>query len=118
MLYKNYLDDVLRTSFDLMKENGSNLPKERNRRYPVHTITDAYYNDYAAHLANIPAQVKTLLHNLEWAVGGIGLHANADKTKYTCFNQRGEISTLRGRPLKLVDMFTSLEVVSHYPRKT
>ena len=34
-----------------------------------------------------------------------GLHVNADKTKYMCFNQRGNISTLKGGPLKLVDKF-------------
>ena len=38
--------------------------------------------------------------------GGIGLLVNADKTEYMCFNQRGDISTLKGGPLKLVDKFT------------
>ena len=42
------------------------------------------------------------------AAGGIGLHVNAEKTEYMCFNQRGDISTLNGGPLKLVDMFTYL----------
>ena len=35
------LDYVLRTSLDLMKENGFQLAKERSRRYPAQTITDA-----------------------------------------------------------------------------
>ena len=30
-------------------------------------------------------------------------------TKYMCFNQRGNISTLNGSSLKLVDKFTYLE---------
>ena len=29
-----------------------------------------------------------------------------DKMEYMCFNQRGNISTLKGGPLKLVDKFT------------
>ena len=44
----------------------------------------------------------------QWAVGGIGLHGNTDKTEYMCFNQRGDISTLNGGSLKLVDKFTYL----------
>ena len=59
-------------------------------------------------LANSPAQAKSQLHSLEQAAGGIGLHVNADKTEYMCFNQRGDIPTLTGGPLKLVDKFTYL----------
>ena len=35
------LDFVLRTSIDKMKDNGFKLTKERIRRYPTQTITDA-----------------------------------------------------------------------------
>ena len=66
-----------------------------------------YANDIAL-LANTPAQAKFLLHSLEWAAGGIDLHVNEVKTEYMCFNQRGDISTLKGGPLKLVDKFTYL----------
>ena len=38
----------------------------------------------------------------------IGLHVNAYKTEYVCFNQRGDISTENGSSLKLVDKFTYL----------
>ena len=38
----------------------------------------------------------------------IGLHINADKTEYMCYNQTGDISTLDGTSLKLVDKFTDL----------
>ena len=99
---------MLRTSIDLMKENGFKLAKERTRRYLAQTLTDANYADDIAHLANTPAQAEFLQHSLEWAAGSIGLHANADKTEYMCFNQRGGISTLKGGPLKLVDKFTYL----------
>ena len=45
------LDYVLRASIDKMKENGFNLTKERSRRYPTKTITDADYADYADDIA-------------------------------------------------------------------
>ena len=102
------LDYVLRTSIDKIRENGFELTKKRNRRYPVKTITDADYADDIAILANTPNQAEALLHGLERAVAGIGLHVNAHKTKYMCYNQRGDISTLDGTSLKLVDKFTCL----------
>ena len=74
------LDYVLRTSIDLMKENSFKLTKERSRIYPTQTITDVYYADDITLLANTLAQAKTLLHNLERAATGIGLHVNADTT--------------------------------------
>ena len=102
------LDYVLRTSIDKIKENGFELTKKRSRRYPAKTITDADYADYIAILANIPNQAETQLHSLEQAAAGIGLHVNAHKTEYMCFNQTGDISTLDGTSLKLGDKFTSL----------
>ena len=39
------LDYVLRTSIDLMKENGFMLAKKRNRRYPAQTIMVTEYVD-------------------------------------------------------------------------
>ena len=59
-------------------------------------------------LANTPSQAETLLHSLERAAAGIGLHVNAHKTEYMCFNQTGNISTLDGTSLKLIDKFTYL----------
>ena len=81
-----------------MKENVFKLAKERSRNYYGRT-------DYIALLANSPAQAETLLHSLERGAGGIGLLV---KTEYMCFNQRGNISTLKGCPLKLMDKFTYL----------
>ena len=52
--------------------------------------------------------VYLLLHSLEGATAGIGLYVNAHKTEYMCYNQTGDISTLDGTPLKLVDKFTYL----------
>ena len=101
-------DYVLRTSIDKIKENGFELTKKRSRRYPAKTITDADYADDITILANTPDQAETLLHSLERAAPGIGFYVNAHKTEYMCFNQSGDISTLDGTPLKLVDKFTYL----------
>ena len=102
------LDSMLRTSIDKIRENGFELTKKRGRRYPAKTITDADYADDIALLANTPNQAETLLHSLERAATGIGLHDNAHKTEYMCFNQAGDISTLEETSLKLVDKFTYL----------
>ena len=87
-------------------ENGFELTKKRSWRYPTKTITETDYTDDIAILANTPNQAETLLHSLERATAGIDLHVNAHKTEYMCFNQTGDISTLDGSPLKLVDKFT------------
>ena len=102
-LFIIYLDYVLRTSIDKIRENSFELTKKRSRKYPAKTITDAYYADDIVILANTPNQAETLLHSLERATAGIGLHVNAHKTEYMCFNQAGDISKLEGTSLKLVD---------------
>ena len=102
------LDYVLRTTIDKMKENGFKLTKERSRKYPAQTIMDADYADDTALLVNAPTQAESLLHRLERAAAGIGLHVNTQKTEYKFFNQTGDISTLNGSSLKLVDKFTYL----------
>ena len=48
------------------------------------------------------------LHSLERTTAGIGLHVNAHKTEYMCYNQTGDISTLDGTSRKLVDKFNYL----------
>ena len=97
-------DYILRTSIDLMKENNFTLKKTRNRWYPTQTIMDADFADDRALLANTPTQAESL----EQATGGIGLHVNANKTKYMWVNQKADISTLNGGSLKLLDKFMYL----------
>ena len=99
---------MIRTSIDKIRENGFELTKKRSRRYTAKTITDADYADDIAILANTPNQAETLLYSLERVATGIGLHVNAHKTEYMCYNQTGDISTLDGTPLKLVHKFTYL----------
>ena len=99
---------VFKRSIDIRKDNGFKLAKERSRKYTAQAIMDKDYTDDRALLANTPAQAKIQLYSLEQAAAGIGLHVNADKTEYTCFNQRRDVSTLNGSSLKLVDKFTYL----------
>ena len=83
-------DYVLRRSIDIMKDNGFKLVKERSKKYPAQTITDADYTDDVALLANTHFVAETQQHSLERAAADIGFHVNSDKTEYMCFNQRGE----------------------------
>ena len=106
-LFIIYLDYVLRTSIDKMKNNGFKLTNER-RRYLTHKNTDEDYADDIARLENTPAQAETLLHTLERTAADIGLHVNTDQTECMCFNQRGNISALNVSSLKLVDKFIYL----------
>ena len=105
-LFIIFLYYVLRACIDKIKENGFNLTKQRSRRYSAKTITDTDYVDNIAILANAPAKAENLLHSLERAAAGISLHVNAHKTEYMSFNQTGDISTLNGSSLKLVEKFT------------
>ena len=88
--------------------NGFKLTKKSSRRYPARTITDVDYADDISILANTPNPAETLVHSLKRAAAGIGLHVNAHKTEYMCYNQTGNISTLDGTSLKLLDKFTYL----------
>ena len=92
-----------------MNDNGFKLAKERCRRYPGHILTDADYAEDIAFLACTTTQAETLQHCLERATAGIGFHINIANTEYTCFKQRGDISTLNGSTLKLVDNITFLK---------
>ena len=101
-----YIYLLYKIGIDRIKENSFKLKKERSRRYPTHTIMDVDYANDIAFLAKTPTQPKTLLHSLQGASAGIGLHVNSGKMEYVCFTQRGDISTLNWRFLQLVDKFT------------
>ena len=110
------LDYMLRTSIDKIKENNFELTKKRSRRYSAKTITDTNYADNIVILANAPAQAETLLHSLEWAPTGIGLHVNAHKTEYMEY-QTGDISTLNGSSLKFTYLCNiSIDWDRNWPR--
>ena len=63
---------------------------------------------YIALLINEFDQAETRLPSLEPAAAGIGHDFNAQKTEYMCFIHWGDISTLNGSSLKLVDKFNYL----------
>ena len=71
-------------------------------------MTDADYANDLVLLANTPAQAESLLHSLEQAGGGIGLHMNANKAEFICFKQKRAIATESGKHVKLVDQFIYL----------
>ena len=102
------LDYMLRTSIDKIKENSFELTKKRSRMYPAKTITDTDSADGIGIVANTPNQAERLLHSLEPAAVCIGLHVNAHRTEYMCLNQTGDISTLDGSSMILVDKFNYL----------
>ena len=80
--------------------------KARIRQYPVQTITDTDYADDIALLANTLTQAGSLLHSLEQAA--LASLSMQTKMECMCFNKKGDISTLKGGSLKLVDKFTYL----------
>ena len=71
-------------------------------------ITDAHYADDLGLIVNTLTQAESLLHSLEQTAERIRLHVNADQTESLRFNQEGDISTLNGGSLKLVDKLTYL----------
>ena len=75
---------MLRTSINKIKENGFELTKKRNRRYPAKTITDIVWNELPQALAFMSMRTK-------WNI---------------CAIIKQEISTLNGSSLKQVDKFT------------
>ena len=111
------LDYVFRKSIDKIRENGFELTKKRSRRHTAKTITDADYADDIGILANTPNRSETLLHSLERAAAGIGVNVNAHKTEYMCYNQTGDMITLDGTPLKIVDKF-EVEAAYHQQKRT
>ena len=90
-------DYAIRTSVDLMKENGFTLRKARSRLYAAQTITDADNTDDIALLGNTPTQAVSLSHSLEQAAGNIGLHMNTDKRKCMRFNDKWRFTETRGQ---------------------
>ena len=86
---------VLRTSIDIMKDNGFKLTKERSRKYPTQTNTDADYADDIALLENTLAKAVTLVHGLERTAAGIDFHINVEKTIHVLKSNRRHLHTKR-----------------------
>ena len=102
------LDYLLRISVDKCNEYALTLELVRTRRFSNKKITDADYADNLTLLSDNSYNAQKLFHILEQSAGFFGLHANATKTEYICYNQNGLIATLNKTPLKKVDDFVYL----------
>ena len=100
VLFVICLDYVLRISADKCNEYGLTLEIARSRRFPTKKITDADYADDLALLSDNSYNAQKLLHILEQSAAFIGLHVNATKTEYMCYNHDSPIETLNKTPLK------------------
>ena len=89
----------------VISENLSNF-----NRYGFTVVITKCYSVEDRHSAsgkyNCPSRIPAT--SLKQAAGNIGLHVNAGKTEFMSFNQRDDISTLNGGPVKLVDKLTCL----------
>ena len=83
-------------------------PKLILEGYLISIIFISFFKKFIIVIIITPTQAESLLYSLEPAACCIGLHVNVDKTEYMCFNQWGDIYTLKGGPLKLVNKFTYL----------
>ena len=102
------LDYVLRTSIDGNTDLGFTLTQSRSRRYPAVKVTDADYADDIALFADNIEDAQDMLHSLESAAAVVGLHVNAEKTEFMCFNQDGTIMAQDNSQIKKVDNFVYL----------
>ena len=102
------LDYALRISVDKCNEYGLTLELARSRRFHTEKITDADYSDDLAILSYNSYNAQKLLHILEKSAAFIGLHVNAAKTEYMCYNQDGAIETLNKTLLKKTGDFVYL----------
>ena len=92
---------------DCVLSTSGYLIKDKKQTIPVETMTDAEYAGNLALLSNSPVQSESLLHSLGQVTGGISSNVNSNKTEFIYFKQRA-ISTLNGKPLKLLNHFTYL----------
>ena len=90
------------------KRKWFHTKKARSRQYPTETMIDADYAEDLVLFINATTQAKFLLYSIQQVTGGIGLFMNANKTEFMCLEQEGAISTISGKPLKLVDQFSKV----------
>ena len=76
-------------SMDVMNEIGflhAHTKRQEVDNIPAGTIINTDYSDDLVLLANIPAQVESVLYSLDQATRSIGLNAKPDKKEFMCFN--------------------------------
>ena len=89
--------------------SGRVIPKSQkwHLMHPYLTVSIVRYGWKGGFGSPLTTVGQINLH-LERAAAGIGLHVNARKTEYMCYNQTANITTLDGTSLRLVDKFTYL----------
>ena len=75
---------------------------------PETTIVSCYSPNNVSYKTDISHSISSLVqhipkHNI------LIIYINANKTEFMCFKQKGVVSTLSGRPIKLVDQLTFLK---------
>ena len=104
LLFNSYYTKVLGRAL-LLSFNRSTLPLIRTlqcwelSKVASSTILSLWYGSSLDWLKEIFSLLLLVKQK-------IGHHVNARKTEYKCYNQTGDISTLDGTSLKLVDKFT------------
>ena len=91
------------------QRKGAKVPHKNNywrrlRRW--HSDAGKYTQQSRNTTGKYTQQSRNTTDSLKRAAVSIDIHVNAHKTEYMYFNQTGDISTLDGTSLKLVDKFT------------
>ena len=105
------LDYALRRALDGKEEElGFHIKKRQSRRIGPTCLTDLDFADDIALISEQLDQAQQVLERVENEAAGVGLMANAKKTKVMAFNQTIEprIQTSDGSILEVVDDFTYL----------
>ena len=94
-------------------EVGFRLQQSRNRRHPatfmINNITDTNFADDLALISETIEQAQLFLLRVENCAAQVGLHANADKTKYMTYNlEDSYLKSLSGADIEHVDDFLYL----------
>ena len=105
------LDCVLRTSVDKIRENGFEMTKKKKKEAectPQNQLqtstTPMTYRYWQIHPTK-PKHYCIVWNKPPQASAAMSMHT---KREYMCYNQTGDISTLDGTSLKLVDKFSYL----------
>ena len=103
------LDYAMRMASRNESEVGFRLQQSRSRRHPATYITDTNFADDLALISETIEQAQLFLLRVETCAAQVGLHANADKTKYMTYNlEESYLKSLSGDDIEHVDDFPYL----------
>ena len=100
---------------DYLYKNGLGIKYPAKVEMPWNSTNQPTIQQYCNvwFFLNLPSELERTINILYiyiyiYIAAGIGPYVNAHKTLYMWYNRTGDISTLDGTPLKLVDKFTYL----------